>query len=113
MTEIQTPPSTPSSRLLVYRLKGQEGRLPTSALTPTFDLLRSESTTFTPTPLDADAAREIPDYSESCLRIGLSTLVLDESLPNGQKLRTEAAYRVLQRGVTDLGSWLRAKGLAV
>lgn len=55
----------------------------------------------------------LPDYSTSGGLIDRGKQHLDESIPNGQKRRTECAYRMMLQGVCDLGVWLRAKGYDV
>lgn len=53
------------------------------------------------------------DYSGPGMFIQRAMHHLDEALPNGQRLRAEIAYRMLQRGTAELGVWMRAKGYDV
>jgi hypothetical protein len=55
----------------------------------------------------------VVDYGEAGNRIDRALTQLNEGLPNGQKRRVEAAFKELQRGVSQLHSWLLAKGLDV
>lgn len=51
-----------------------------------------------------------PDYSESITNIELAVKTLAESLPNGQKLRTELAFGLLEDNVKMLRAYLQVKG---
>jgi hypothetical protein len=71
---------------------------------------RREPSTMDSIPLKDTA---IPDYSTAGGLIDRGKSHLDESIPNGQRRRTETAYAQLLRGVMELGVWLRAKGYDV
>lgn len=51
------------------------------------------------------------DYAAALQRVQFALGHLDESLPNGQRARTEAAMRVLIRGTAELQAFLSARGL--
>lgn len=54
-----------------------------------------------------------PDYSESITNIEIAVKTLAESLPNGQKLRTELAFSLLEANVNSLRAYLQVKGHAL
>lgn len=51
------------------------------------------------------------DYACALQRVQTALHHLDESLPNGQRARTEAAMRLLIRGTAELQAFLSARGL--
>lgn len=53
------------------------------------------------------------DYAAALQRVQFALGHLDESLPNGQLARTEAAMRVLIRGASELQAFLAARGLTL
>ncbi len=53
------------------------------------------------------------DYAAAGLKIDRGVSHMDESVPNKQKLRTEAAFRAMNEGLVELGIWLRANGYEV
>lgn len=75
---------------------------------------RREQRGFETTPLNvANKEYVLPDWAMSGSRIDRAVRELNESLPNGQKLRTEKAMRELRRGYEELAVDLRARGLDV
>lgn len=55
----------------------------------------------------------LPDYATCGLLVSDGIAQMDESVPSGQKERTEAAYRAAAIGMAELGNWLRARGFDV
>lgn len=53
------------------------------------------------------------DYASAGLKIDVAKTHLDESIPNKQPERTEAAFRALQEGFYELQMWLRMSGYDV
>ena len=53
------------------------------------------------------------DYASSGVTIESAAQHLRESIPNGQKGRTEAAFAALREAVALQEEWLRAKGFDV
>lgn len=62
--------------------------------------------------MDANPVKDpdIRDYAACGTMISAAVHALDESIPNGQKRRTEVAAKLLLIGVVELNAWLRAKG---
>jgi hypothetical protein len=56
---------------------------------------------------------QVADYSGPAQTLSMALAHLDESVPNGQLLRTSYAYRAAQLALAEYGVWLRAKGYAV
>lgn len=56
---------------------------------------------------------QIFDYSSPGLKAEVGLMGLRESLPNGQKLRTEVSFRALKEGVLELEVWLKANGFEI
>lgn len=55
----------------------------------------------------------VPDYGSSGQVMELAMGHLRESVPNGQKLRTELAWAALRLAMVNHEEWLRQKGYAV
>ena len=53
------------------------------------------------------------DYAGAGVLIEMGMHHLNESLPNGQKLRSEEAFKALDQGVEMMRNWMRAKGYAI
>lgn len=53
------------------------------------------------------------DYASAGLKIDVAKMHLDESIPNKQPERTEAAFRSLREGFYELQMWLRMSGYDV
>lgn len=53
------------------------------------------------------------DYSQGGTIVDIGCAHLDESLPNGQKARSEAAYTMLALGTVVMGRWMKARGYDV
>lgn len=92
--------------------------LPVADLANRLFAARKDPARFSPAPFSPPQSSGYPsvplvDYSEAGLRIELGLRNLDESIPNGESLRTEEAFRALRRGVHDLEIWLAMKGLDV
>lgn len=65
------------------------------------------------TSMDSWPRLGLVDYG-SCGQISeLAMSHLRESIPNGQKVRTEMAFKALQNSVELTGKWLRTKGYNV
>ena len=54
-----------------------------------------------------------PDYSTSTMRIQTGLRTLDESLPNGQKVRSETALQLMRQGMEELAVWMRESSYRV
>lgn len=80
---------------------------------PNLEALRREPATMSRSPLTGEQAAEIPDYSDSLTRIGLTYQTLTESIENCQRERTEVSYKTLHEAVENLGKWLRARDFHV
>lgn len=63
-------------------------------------------------PLDPNT-HPVFDYSGGALLIQLGMAHLDESLPNGQKERSELALLAIEKGVRDLRSFMEAKNFDI
>lgn len=72
---------------------------------------RRESPTITGFPLPNGA--EVPDYGQSGQVMEIAMAHLRESVPNGQKQRTEKAFLALKLAVMNHERWLRVKGYDV
>lgn len=70
--------------------------------------LRREKPSFDSHPLP-----DTLDYAVGLSTVSSATAHLQESITNGQQLRTEAAARALIYGAKSLADWLRAKGYHV
>lgn len=75
------------------------------------EVYRREETTMDASPLKPSEIQL--DYAFAGTKIDAAKHHLDEGLPNGQKRRSEAAFRLLRTGVEELGVWMRAKGYDV
>jgi hypothetical protein len=53
------------------------------------------------------------DYAGAGVLVEMGMHHLNESLPNGQKLRSEEAFKALEQGVEMMRNWMRAKGYSV
>ena len=73
---------------------------------------RREKPTLDSHPLQGENATVV-DYGQSGSPMELAMAHLRESIPNGQKLRTEAAARALALVVGEQMKWLRQKGYRV
>lgn len=51
------------------------------------------------------------DWGAAGIKIDIAKHHLDESIPNGQRARTKAAFCLLRQGVEELACFLRAKGI--
>jgi hypothetical protein len=72
---------------------------------------RRERPTMHTTPLPADFG--IPDYGASGQVMENAMAHLRESIPNGQRRRTELAFFALRRAIVNHEAWLRAMGYNV
>lgn len=72
---------------------------------------RREKSTLRTTPLPD--ALGVPDYACSGRVMELAMAHLDESIPNGQKRRTELAFRALILAVRNHEQWLHMQGYDV
>jgi len=63
--------------------------------------------------MDATPMPGVLDYSHSGNIMELAMGHLRESVPNGQKERTEQAFRALKLAMQNQEAWLRAKGYTV
>jgi hypothetical protein len=72
---------------------------------------RREKPTLNTTPLPE--AQGIPDYGQSGQVMELAMMHLRESVPNGQRRRTELAFFALKRSLQNHEEWLRRKGYNV
>lgn len=52
-----------------------------------------------------------PDYASAGIKIEQAMMILNESLPNRQLARSQAAYRLLHAGFIELSLFLHLKGL--
>jgi 8-oxo-dGTP diphosphatase len=68
---------------------------------------RRERKTFDTSPIPGFTGR---DYAAAATMIQMAMHHLDESIPNGQKRRTELAMELMEHGIADLHDWLTAKG---
>lgn len=73
---------------------------------------RREKPSMDAVPLPVRTAETI-DYGRSGQQMELAMAHLRESVPNGQRLRTEAAARALMYAVEQQVKWLREKGYSV
>lgn len=53
------------------------------------------------------------DYAAAAQKITAGLHHLDESLPGGQKLRSEFAFKAMQQGIAELQAWMHARGYEV
>ena len=53
------------------------------------------------------------DYSFAGIAIDMARSHLDESIPSGQKVRSEAAATLMASGLVELLVWMRAAGYSV
>jgi hypothetical protein len=111
------PPPTPAEAAALTRLQAKFETLLDEAIArplagehaPSAESHRREPQTFNSYPVKV----ELEDYGPALTRITVAKSHLDESIDNGQKLRTEVAFHDMRRGVEELGCWLRAKGYTV
>jgi len=82
------------------------------ALLADAESLRREKPSMDASPLTRDAAVVI-DYGRSGQAMENAMAHLRESIPNGQRCRTEAAFLALQISLDQHRVWLRAKGYHV
>lgn len=87
-------------------LQQQAERLITEA-----EAQRREAPTRDTKPLPTDF--QVPDYGSSGQVMELAMGHLRESVPNGQKVRTEHAWAALRLAMLNHEEWLRQKGYAV
>jgi dCMP deaminase len=77
---------------------------------------RRERCTMDARPVVSDIAMpegHVFDYAGAGVLVEMGMHHLNESLPNGQKLRSEEAFKALEQGVEMMRNWLRAKGYSV
>lgn len=53
------------------------------------------------------------DYAGPAMKIQSGMSHLDESLPNGQKVRSELAFQSMKQGLAELEVWMKAQGFNV
>lgn len=63
--------------------------------------------------LNAGPMQDVMDYATSGNVMELAMAHLRESIPSGQRARTEHAWRALREAVKQQELWLRKKGYAV
>lgn len=85
-------------------------RVAAEMLADTAERFRREPTTMNASPLNVHG---VLDYATAAQMITTAMHHLDESIPNGQKERTEQSMTLLRLGATQLGAWLDAKGYQV
>lgn len=88
---------------------------PLAVHTKTLEDVRRDACTmsYPPKTVPENWPDNIFDYASPGLKIEAGAMHIRESLPNGQKKRTEAAFRAMKEGIAELEFWLKSNGFDV